>query len=283
MVDSIIAQLKTKGRTARTILLAIALMSAFACSKFRSIERSEDWRTKYDAALKYYEKKDYYHSSILFEQIQPIVKGLPEGEKVEFYLGYCRYYEKTYLLASNQFKTFYEIYGRSELAIEARFMYAYSLYISSPDYNLDQKSSIEAMSAMQNFINLYPSSTFRDKAITVIANCQEKLERKGFEEVNLYLKLKQYKAAIVALEGFRKNYPDSHYIEELLYLKVVVQHKLADQSIKTKQLERYNLTLDSYRELVDAYPNSTFLKQAEKLYTDSLEKATKLKSINTNS
>jgi outer membrane protein assembly factor BamD len=256
---------------------------AFSCSTFRNIERSDDWRLKYDAALNYYEKKDYYHSSILFEQIQPIVRGLPEGEKVEFYLGYCRYYEKTYLLASNQFKTFYETYGRSQLASEARFMYAYSLYISSPDFNLDQKSSIEAMVAMQNFLNIYPSSSFNEKALSVISNCQEKLERKAFEDVNLYLKLKQFRAAIVSMESFRKNFPDSHYLEQLLYLRIVAQHKLATLSVPAKQLERFNSALDSYRELVDSYPNSTYIKQAEKLYTDSLEKATKLKSSNSNS
>ncbi len=267
----------------KSIFITLFILSLSSCGKFRSIERSEDWRVKYDAALNYYEKKDYYHSSILFEQIQPIVRGLPEGEKVEFYLGYCRYYEKTYLLASNQFRVFYETYGRSQLAIEARFMYAYSLYVSSPDFNLDQKSSIEAMAAMQNFINLYPSSTFKDKAIEVIASCQEKLERKGFEDVNLYLKLKQYKAAIVSMDGFKKNFPDSHYLEQLLYLKIVAQHKLADQSILSKQLERYNLTLESYRELVDSFPNSSYLKQAEKLYSDSLEKVNKLKSTNSNS
>jgi outer membrane protein assembly factor BamD len=265
------------------VIFILLIVINFACSKFRSIERSEDWRVKYDAALSYYEKKDYYHSSILFEQIQPIVRGLPEGEKVEFYLGYCRYYEKTYLLASNQFKVFYETYGRSQLAVEARFMYAYSLYVSSPDFNLDQKSSVEAMAAMQNFVNMHPSSTFKDKAVEVIASCQEKLERKGFEDVNLYLKLKQYKASIVAMDGFKRNFPDSHYLEQLLYLKIVAQHKLADQSILSKQLERYNSTLDSYRELVDSYPNSSYLKLAEKLYSDSLEKVNKLKSTNSNS
>jgi outer membrane protein assembly factor BamD len=265
------------------VIMLLCMVILTNCSKFRSIERSEDWRVKYDAALNYYEKKDYYHSSILFEQIQPVVRGLPEGEKVEFYLGYCRYYEKTYLLASNQFKTFYETYGRSHLAIEARFMYAYSLYVSSPDFNLDQKSSIEAMGAMQNFINMYPSSDFQEKAVGVIASCQEKLERKGFEEVNLYLKLKQYKASLVAMEAFRKNFPDSHYLEQLLYLKIVAQHKLADLSIISKQLERYNLTLESYRELVDFYPNSPYIKLAEKLYSDSLEKANKLKPTKSNS
>src|SRR3954466_3060035 len=88
-------------------LALIALLGLFSCSKFRRIQKSEDWRLKYEAGFKYYEKKDYYHSAILFEEIRPIVRGLPEGEKVEFYLAYCQYYEKTYLLASNQFKTFY--------------------------------------------------------------------------------------------------------------------------------------------------------------------------------
>ncbi|NJN41507.1 MAG: hypothetical protein HC811_03960 [Flammeovirgaceae bacterium] len=75
-----------------------------SCSNFKKIEKNEDWRVKYEAALNYYNKKDYYRAAILFEQIRPIVRGLPEGEKVEFYLAYCQYNERTYLLASNQFR-----------------------------------------------------------------------------------------------------------------------------------------------------------------------------------
>jgi len=119
-------------------LLVLASLLAFtACSRFRKLQRSEDWRLKYEAGQDYFKKKDYYHTAILFEQILPIVRGLPEGEKVEFYLAYCQYYQKTYLLASNQFKIFYETYGRSPLAEEAYFMYAYSLYTASPDSQLD--------------------------------------------------------------------------------------------------------------------------------------------------
>ena len=123
-----------------------------SCSKFRKIEKSGDWRIKYEAALNYYDKEDYYHSALLFEQIRPIVRGLPEGEKVEFLLAYCQYNERTYLLASAQFKSFYETYGRSAQAQEAHFMYAYSLYVASPEYNLDQTSSIEAMG--QKYVHL---------------------------------------------------------------------------------------------------------------------------------
>lgn len=258
-------------------LIVASFATAVGCSEFHRLEKSEDWRLKYEAGQDFFKKKDYYHTAILFEQILPIVRGLPEGEKVEFYLAYCQYYQKTYLLASNQFKVFYETYGRSQLSEEAYFMYAYSLYIASPDEQLDQKSSIEAMSAMQNFLNQFPGSQFSEKATEVVSNCQEKLEKKEFDNANLYFKLKYYQAAVISFNNFRKTFPDSKYLEEMAYLKISAQFKWAEKSIVMKQLERYTVALDFYREFIDNYPNSTFLKQAEYLYTASLNQVNFLK------
>jgi len=259
-------------------LVLIALMGIFSCSKFRKIQKSEDWRLKYEAGFKYYEKKDYYHSAILFEEIRPIVRGLPEGEKVEFYLAYCQYYEKTYLLASNQFKTFYETYGRSALAEEAQFMYAYSLFVSSPPPNLDQKESIESMDAMQTFLNQYPDSKYRDQATEVITVSRQKLEQKGYENAKQYLRLRSYKAAIISFDNFKKNFPDSHYLEELAYLKVIAQYRFAIQSFRSLQTDRYNLVVEYHKELADNFPESKYLKETEKLYADSLDKLNQLKT-----
>ncbi|UXE69009.1 MAG: outer membrane protein assembly factor BamD [Chryseotalea sp. WA131a] len=256
----------------------IILISLASCSKFRKIEKSDDWKLKYQAGLGYFEKKDYYRTAILFEQILPIVRGLPEGEKVEFYLAYCQFYEKTYLLASNQFKTFFENYGRSQLAEEAYYMYAYSLFVASPAENLDQKSSIEAMGAMQTYVNQYPFGKFAEKANEVIASAQQKLEKKGYENARQYLKLKYYQAAVIAFENFKKGFPDSKYLEEVTYLKIVAQYKLAQQSIFTKQRERYASTLEFYKELVDNYPKSNFIREVESYYSDSLNQLNKLKA-----
>ncbi len=265
----------------KSIFYALLLIAAVsACSKFRRIERSEDWRLKYEAGQNYFAKKDYYHTSILFEQILPIVRGLPEGEKVEFYLAYCQYYQKTYLLASNQFKVFYETYGRSQSAEEAFFMYAYSLYVSSPDPQLDQKSSVEAMGAMQTFINQFPGSQFTDKANEVVNTCQQKLERKEYLNAVQYLRLRYYQAAVVAFNNFKKTFPDSKYLEEVTFLKLQAQFKLAEQSIRTKQLERYTSTVEIYRELIDGFPSSSYLKEAEPMYTTSLNQINFLKSKN---
>lgn len=269
------------GRNLRLWLgLCAGVVLITSCSKFRKIQKSEDWRIKYDAGLAYYEKKDYYRTAILFEEILPIVRGLPEGERVEFALAYCQYYERQYLLASNQFRTFYETYGRSQQAQEAFFMYAYSLYVSAPGSNLDQSSTIEGMNAMQTFINQYPTSEFRDRANEVIQVSQKKLEQKGFQNAMQYLKIRSYKAAVIALENFKKSFPDSQYLEEVAYRRVEAQYRLALQSLPHLQTERFTLVISYYQELVDTYPESNFLKDAEKLYSDSQEKLNKLKTNN---
>ncbi|HEY9008299.1 outer membrane protein assembly factor BamD [Ohtaekwangia sp.] len=263
------------------IFIIFILLAGASCSKFRRIEKSQDWRVKYEGALHYYDIKEYYKASVLFEQILPIVRGLPEGEKVQFFLAYCQFYDKLYLLASEQFKTFYETYGRSTLAEEARYMYAYSQYASSPKPNLDQTNSINAMAAMQEFLNRFPNSKFKDQAVEVIYTTQAKLEKKGFENAYQYYRMRSYKAAIVSLNNFKNNFPDSHYVEEASYLVVSAEYKLAQQSIYSKQAERYKAVVEHYKEFVDKFPQSKFLRDAEKMYGDSLEKLNKTKNTNT--
>ncbi|MFZ9503253.1 MAG: outer membrane protein assembly factor BamD [Cyclobacteriaceae bacterium] len=260
-----------------TASVLVILFLASCSSKFRKIQKNEDWRVKFEAAMTYYEKKDFYRAALLFEDIRPIVRGLPEGEEVEFYLAYCQYNENTFLLASESFKSFYEIYGRSPKAEEAHYMYAYSLFAGSPPANLDQRSGVEAMDAMQTFVNRYPGSEFTPKAIDVITTCQQKLEIKGFENARQYLKVRNYKAAVLALKNFTQDFPDSKYLEEALYLRIDAQHQLAQKSLPSLQEERYKSVVDMYLEYLDNYPESKFLREAEKRYVDSQEKLNQFK------
>jgi outer membrane protein assembly factor BamD len=259
-----------------TVFLVLMALLASSCSNFRKIEKNPDWRVKYEAGLNYYEKKEYYKASVLFEQIMPVVRGLPEGERVQFYMAYCQFYQKLYLMSSHQFKLFYETYGRSNMAEESRFMYAYSLYLAAPPANLDQTSSMEAMNAMQVFLNRFPNSSFREQAIDVINISQAKLEKKGFENAKQYHKIGMYKAAIIAFDNFKNDFPDSNYNEEASYYKMLSQFQLAQESITARQKERFTNVVDLYLSFVDTYPKSQLLKEAEKLYIESLNKITKL-------
>lgn len=260
-----------------TGLLFLAILVASCNSKFRRIQKNEDWRVKYEASIEYYQKKDYYRAALLFEDIRPNTRGLPEGEKVEFYLGYCHFNEKTYFLAADQFKSFYETYGRSEFAEEAQYMHAFSLYSSAPTSNLDQTSAIEAMDAMQAFLNRYPDSKFYEKAVSAISTSQKKLERKGFDNARQYYRIKQYKAAVIALQNFAKEYPDSQLLEEAVVLRITAQYKLAEQSLPSLQLARYQEVVAFYQEMLDNFPQSKLLRDVENFYSNSINKINELK------
>ncbi len=260
-------------------ILILAGTTMLSCGKFRKIERSEDWRVKYEAAMQYYEEEEYYKASVLFEQILPIVRGMPEGEKVQFRYAYAQYNQGMYTLAAHHFKTFYETYGRSEFAEEAYFMYAYSLYADSPAYNLDQSNSQEAVLAMQMFLNRYPNSELVDEASGVVDEIQEKLEKKGYENAKQYYKLENYNAAVVAFKSFSNNFPDSEYNEEAAYLKFIAQYQYALKSIYSRQLERFREANKFYLEFLDKYPESNLIKDAEKRYRDSMERVSELAKL----
>ena len=71
-------------------MLGIILLTVSgSCSKFRRVQKSEDWKVKYDAALEYYDDEDYYRASILFEEIMPLIRGQEEGEIAQIKYAYC--------------------------------------------------------------------------------------------------------------------------------------------------------------------------------------------------
>ena len=257
-------------------VLIVTLAVVTSCSKFRKIQKSDDWEIKYNAAMEYYENNDYYRSSILFEEILPIMRGRPEAEQVQFYFAYAHFYQKQYLLASHHFTTFYRTYSRSELVEEAMFMQAYSLYLDSPDYNLDQTSTHEAIQSMQTFFNRYPRSDYSEQASDIINDLQIKLEEKAYRNAYHYYKLEKYnggealKAALIAFENFQKDYPDSGWNEDATYYMVEIAYKLAKKSIRSKQEERLYKAIEYYEYFIDNFPDSKLVRSAENIYDDCL-------------
>ena len=225
--DSYICRLMQKMRISGLFLVVIGAILLSSCSKFRKIQKSEDWRLKYDAAMEYYEQEKYYKANILFDQILPIIRGTKEAEKANFYYSYTYFYQRQYILSANYFKQFATIYSRSEYAKEAQFMHAYSLFLQSPDYNLDQSSTFEAITALQAFINRYPYDEFAERATGIIDDMQRKLEKKAYENAVQYYRLGRYKAANVAFINFERDFPDSKLNEEIAYLAVDSKFQLA--------------------------------------------------------
>ncbi|MGB3180081.1 MAG: outer membrane protein assembly factor BamD [Cyclobacteriaceae bacterium] len=255
----------------RGLVWALLAIMTVGCSEFNKIRKSDDWQKKYNAALEYYEDEDYYRANVLLEEVLPLLRGTEYEEKAQFYYAYSHYYREQYILSAHYFKTFYDTYGRSEYAEEALYKYAYSLYNQSPETNLDQSSTYEAISAIQLFINRYPGSEYREEATEIIDKMQRKLEAKAFENARLYHQLRVWKSAIIAFDNFADDFPDSPLNERAMFLKLDAAHELAVRSVESKKGERFRQAVTYYQEFLDAYPESEYLRDAESVYKATLK------------
>ncbi len=264
-------------------LLAL-LVTLSSCGKFARLQKRGTDEQKYEAALKYYKEGDYYHAGLLFEELGPLLKGGTESELAEFYNAYCQFHQGDYTSSQYLFKKFYDTYARSDHAEEAFYMHAFSLFKGSSPYNLDQTSTMTAITSLQDFINFYPESEFRDDCTKYILELRTRLELKAYEKAKLYYKISDFqlqslKSSVISIDNFSKDFPDSKFNEELAYLKVDAQHKLASSSFAEKQKERYEDVVKFYHSFVDRYPESKYGRDAEKMFTDSQQKLVTLEKF----
>ncbi|PLK43407.1 MULTISPECIES: outer membrane protein assembly factor BamD [Emticicia] len=255
-----------------TALLFVVIVLSSACSaKFARLQKKGTTEEKYKAANQYYKKGDYYKAGLLFEEIIPLLKGDSLAEQAQFFNAYSQYQQKQYSMSSYLFKSFYSTYANSPLAEEAFYMYAFSMYKDSPNFNLDQTNTLTAIDALQTFINSFPGSKYAESANQNLIDLRHRLEEKAYEKAKLYYKtsgvtIANFKAAVVAIDNFQRDFPDSEYNEELAFLKVQSQYELAVVSFENKQKERFLDVLKFYEEFIDAYPKSKYMKQAQKAY-----------------
>lgn len=252
-------------------LLLLLIVGLGSCSKFSKLQKDGTVEQKYEAALAFYKKADYYRAGLLFEEIQPLLKGAKEAELTQFYNAYCNYHQGLYNMSQFLFKNFYDTFQRSEYAPEAFYMHAYSLYKDSPNFNLDQASTLTAISSLQDFINTYPESPFREECTKLILELREKLERKAYEKAKLYYKTSEanianYRSSVVAINNFERDFPNSKFTEELAFLRIDAEYNLATLSFVEKQRERFEEASKYYLAFVDKYPESKYVRQAERLY-----------------
>jgi len=260
------------------------LIGISSCSKFEKFRKTATVDQKYKAAMSYYKKKEYGKAGLLFDEILPLMKGDSTQEMATFYQAYCDFQLENYQLASTHFKKFAEIFSRSEKVEEAIYMSAFSLYKDSPRFNLDQAPTLSAINEIQSYINTYPETKFKEECNNMIRELRKKLELKAYEKAKLYFKTSPFnvanlRAAVIEIANFQKEFPDSDFSEEIAYLKVLSQFELAKSTIFEKQRERFTDAGKFYLELLDKYPNSVHLKDAEEMYSKSQVEIAKIAKI----
>lgn len=252
--------------------MSIILLSA--CTGYEKVLKSNDVNYKLVKANEFYDKKHYPQANVIYESLLPVMKNTRNYEALYYRYSYSFYYMKDYLSASYHFKNFTEFFPNSKDAEEMEFMHALCLTKMSPKAALEQTYTTKALEAMQNFINTHPESKRLDEASKYVDESRKKLEEKQALAAELYYNLGDYradayKAAGIAYRNLMRDFPESSSSDKYLYMIVKAWYYYAKVSTAEKQQERYASALNAYQELVDNYPKSSYLREAEKIYTQA--------------
>ncbi|MBP5650579.1 MAG: outer membrane protein assembly factor BamD [Bacteroidales bacterium] len=242
----------------------------------------ETFDLNYAKALKYYENGQYLSAARLFEELYPLSLGTPVADTLLFLFADCYYKNKDYELAAFHFKDYARHYPGTEKAEEAHFMCVKSVFEVSPVYSVDQSSTLYAIDEMDLFIKTYPYSKHVDECNEMLDLLREKLAQKDFEIAKLYYNTDHYQAAQIAVKNFLKEYPNSKYAHEAVYILVKNNHEYARKSVNSKKKERYQACVDAYKIMQAQYPNSGYYMDAKKLADDALQQISKIKNQNNN-
>jgi outer membrane protein assembly factor BamD len=153
------------------------------------------------------------------------------------------------------------MYPKSEKVEESAYLGAFSYSKLSPVYSLDQVDTYKALDKLQNFIDIYPNSTYLPEANQTIKTLREKLEKKAFETAKQYNTIRDYKAAQIAFNNFILDYPGTIYKEDAMFYSLDSAYKLAINSYPSKMKERLLLAKESYTRFNKTFGNSSKYKQ----------------------
>lgn len=258
----------------KTFLKGIIFFSIIAiasCSGYEKLLKSSDYKLKYEKAFEYYEKEDYVRAATLFEQIANVYRGTVKADTLQFYRAMSYYHQKDYLMASHYFIELSETYRNSAYTEEASYLTGICYYKLSPRPSLDQEYTRKAINSFTLFSINYPESERIEEAARLVRELQDKIVEKSYLNAKLYFDLGYYKAALVALRNSLGEYPNTSYREQLMYLILKASYLLADNSVESKKMERFQATVDEYYSFIGEYPEGKYSDDARDMYESSMK------------
>lgn len=241
-----------------------------SCSEYSELLKSSDYEKKYEAAVKYYNEKDYFKSEALLEELLSIYKGTKRAEEIYYYYAYCHFGLQEYDYAAFHFKNYVKNFSKSDKVEEMHYMIPVCYSKLSPESSLDQSNTKKAIEEFQLFLDKYPNSSRKEEVNNQVDALRDKLETKAYDLAYLYYKVEDHKAAILALKNVLLEFPDIDNAEEIRFLIVDSSYRLAKNSVIKKKEERYHDTLESIKQFRRKYKESEYDKEIE-----NIEKQTK--------
>lgn len=262
-----------------TVVFLTALVLG-SCGTYNKTLNKGTAKERYDMATKLYKKEDYSKAIRMYELALPSYSTKRQAEVITFRLADANYHEEDYTTAVYYYEKFIRNYPKSTEIESAQYKIAESYYQLSPKYSVDQTDTRQALHAFQSFIDENPSSEKLPEANKRVNALNLKLEKKAFEVAKQYFKIGNYKSAIVAFDNVILDFLGTSYKEEAMFYKFKSTYELGVNSIDRKKQARVKDAIKAFDRYKKAFPSSTYLKEAEKLYKKLQEEGITKQKLN---
>ena len=239
------------------IIYIIVTVLLCSCGEYQRVQKSEDYNYKFEYAKKAFEEKRYVQAATILKDCISVFKGSDKAEESLYLLGMSHYENKAR-------------YPKGKFAEDARFYCGYGYYLDSPDPQLDQSMTIQAIEELQAFLDYYPRSDKVSIAQNAIFELQDKLTLKQLQNAQLYYNLgnymgNNYESAVIVARNAVKDYPYSKYKEELEMLILKARYQEANNSIEERKADRFRDVIDEYYSFINNYPDSKNRQEADNI------------------
>lgn len=262
----------------KILLFSVASAALLLCScksEFNAVYKSDDISYRYEYAKESYAQQKYTRAALVFGDMINITKGTENAEECLFLFGMSTFHDKDYESAADIFKKYSQTYPKGAYSEMANFYIGESLYEGSPEARLDQSDTYTAIKAYQDFMDLYPFSAMKEKAQKRMYELQDKLIEKELLNAKLYYNLgtyfgnctsggNNYEACIITAQNALKDYPFTSFRESFATLIMKSKFELAQQSVESKKVDRFQDAEDECYGFINEYPDSKERQLAEK-------------------
>ena len=257
------------------IATCVALLMTSCVNEYNQITKSGDYTLKYEYAKQCYAQGKYSRVVPLLQELVTMKKSSTEGEECLYMLAMAEFGMKDYETASEYFKKYFSSYPKGRYAENAKYYVGESLFQNAPEPRLDQSTTMTAIAAFQEYLDIFPNAHLKDQATSRLYALQDLLVEKEYKSARLYFDLgtyfgnctnggNNYEACIVTAQNALKDYPYSNRREEFASLVMKSKYELAKMSVESKQLERYQDAEDECYGFINEYPDSKERSLAEK-------------------
>ena len=259
-------------KTASIILISTLVLAALSgCSGYNKILKASDYNTKYSLAKTYFMEGRYTTCSSILEECVAYQRGTAQAEESMFLLASCYYNLDDYLSASQYFMACYRSYPNSTYSEDCLFRSGKSLFLDTPDPRLDATSTSSAIMQLQRFVETYPTSKYRAEAEDMIYTMYDRLVEKELGTAELYYNMgnylgNNYRSSIIVAQNALRDYPYTKYREKLSILVLKAKFQMAQESVLAKRDDRYRDAIDEYYAFKNEFPESSYMKEADKMF-----------------